>query len=130
MWKLAQKRSFLVCNECDIGASGNQSSQRKKFKRQMSEGRVRDRRLIRPDSEPGRVADRVLAELPKRSEVFFNTLQYAPGSRPHRGTLLLDVRPAGLTDDGGLHQHRPALFVEILEMRLDASRRSQMQLSP
>ena len=52
--------------------------------------------------------------------MFFHA-QYDPtGSRPGAGTLLLDVHLAGFTHSGGLHQRRPALFMEVLEMRLDA----------
>ena len=63
---------------------------------------------------------RVPARLTERCEMFFHAQQDAAGSRPRGVTLLLDIRPAGLTHGGGLHQRRPALFMEILEMRFDA----------
>jgi len=52
--------------------------------------------------------------------MFFHAQDNPTGSRPRAGTLLLDVRLAGFTHAGGLHQRRPALVMEILEMRLDA----------
>ena len=75
---------------------------------------------VRPDLELGRMADRVPARLTERREMFFHAQQDAAGSRPRGVTLLLDIRPAGLTHGGGLQQRRPALFMEILEMRFDA----------
>jgi hypothetical protein len=66
------------------------------------------------------VADRVLAGLTERNEMFFHAQQDATGSRSRGRTLPLDIRLAGFTHGGGLHQRRPALFTEILQMRLDA----------
>jgi hypothetical protein len=66
------------------------------------------------------VADRVPAGLTERREMFFHAQQDAAGSWPRGVTLLLDIRVAGFTHGGGLQQRRPALFVEIPEMRFDA----------
>lgn len=52
--------------------------------------------------------------------MFFHAQQDATGSWSRCGTLLRDIRVAGFTHGSGLHQCRPALFMEILEMRLDA----------
>ena len=52
--------------------------------------------------------------------MFFHAQQDAASSRPRSVTLLFDIRPAGFTHGGGLQQRRPALFMEILEMRFDA----------
>ena len=75
---------------------------------------------IRPDFELGRMTDRVPAGLSERSEMFFHAQQDATGSWSHSRTSLLDIRFAGVTDGGGLHQRRSALLMEILEMRFDA----------
>ncbi|HET8918771.1 MAG TPA: hypothetical protein VFN27_03735 [Xanthobacteraceae bacterium] len=66
------------------------------------------------------MANGVFAGLTERSEMFFHAQQDATGSRSRGGTLLLDIRLAGFTHGGGFHQRRPTLFMEILEMRLDA----------
>ena len=66
------------------------------------------------------MADRVPARLTERSEMFFHAQQDAAGSRPRGLALLLDICPAGFTHGGGLQQRRPALVMEILEMRFDA----------
>jgi hypothetical protein len=66
------------------------------------------------------VADRVPAGLTERREMFFHAQQDAAGSWRRGVTLLLDIRVAGFTHGGGLQQRRPALFVEIPEMRFDA----------
>jgi hypothetical protein len=76
--------------------------------------------LIGANVEPGCAANRVLARLPERCEVFFHAEQDAAGARPRARTLLLNIRLAGFTHGGGLHQRPPAAFMEILEMRLDA----------
>ena len=52
--------------------------------------------------------------------MFFHAQQDATGSRSLCRTLLRDIRVAGLTHGGGLHQRCAALFMEVLEMRLDA----------
>jgi hypothetical protein len=51
--------------------------------------------------------------------MFSHAHQDATGSRTYCATSLLDIRHASFTHGGGLHQRRPALFMEILEMRLD-----------
>ena len=66
------------------------------------------------------MANRVPARLTEPGEMFFHAQQDAAGSRPRGVTLLLDIRPAGLTHGGGLQQRRTALVMEILEMRFDA----------
>jgi hypothetical protein len=48
------------------------------------------------------VADRVLAGLTERGEMFSYALQDAAGSWPRFGTLLLDIRVASFTHGGGL----------------------------
>ena len=54
--------------------------------------------------------------------MFFHAQQNATGSKSHGRTLLLDVRLARFAHGGGSQQRRPAPFIEILEMRLDAFR--------
>jgi hypothetical protein len=66
------------------------------------------------------VADRVPAGLTECREIFFHAQQYATGSRSRGAALLRDVGLAGFTHGGGLYERRPVLFMEILEMRLDA----------
>ena len=51
--------------------------------------------------------------------MFFRAHQDSAGSRSCRGTVLLDIRLAGFTHGGGPHQRCLALFMEILEMRLN-----------
>jgi hypothetical protein len=66
------------------------------------------------------MADRVLAGLTERSEMSFHAQQNAAGARPRGVTVLREIRPAGFTHGGGLQQRRPALLMEVLEMRFDA----------
>jgi hypothetical protein len=68
------------------------------------------------------VANRVLAGLTERSEMFFHAQQNATGSWSLGRALLLDVRLAGFAHGGGSYQRRSAPFIEILKMRLDAFR--------
>ena len=68
------------------------------------------------------MANRVLTGLTERSETFFHAQQNATGSRSLGRALLLDVRFAGFAHGGGSYQRRPAPFIEILKMRLDAFR--------
>ena len=70
------------------------------------------------------MADRILAGLTERGEMFFRAYQDPAGSRSRRGTVLVDIRLAGFTHGGGPHQRRLALFMEILEMRFNASGKS------
>jgi hypothetical protein len=69
--------------------------------------------------ELGRAANRVLAGLPERREVFSHAEEDAAGARAYARTLLLNIRLAGFTHGGGLHQRASAAFMEVLEMRLD-----------
>jgi len=91
-----------------------------KFTREMNSLARRGQCSVGPNFELGRVAYGVPAGLTERGEMSFHAQQDAAGSRPRSVTLLLDVRPAGFTHGGGLHQRLPALFMEILEMRFDA----------
>ena len=65
------------------------------------------------------MADCILAGLTERGEMLFHAHQDSAGSRSCRGTVLLDIRLAGFTHGGGPHQRCLALFMEILEMRLN-----------
>ena len=51
--------------------------------------------------------------------MFFHAHQDPAGSRSRRGTVLVDIRPAGFTYGGSPHERRLVLLMEILEMRLN-----------